>query len=781
MTTKGRTTGKRLLHVTRRPAVSQPQEGKKRTALSRRALLRSMEAAIGFLMGAVLSGAELFGLYAPFGVAATAAAGSGITGFSTMAGACLGYLCLEGMTDGMRYAASAILTYSVAFAFYDTKLYRRVWFMPTIAMVLSAMTGIICRGGQGWYGQDLVYFVTEVALTGAAAVCYHVIYSQWPETAADFRALTPRQWAGVLMLAGTVLMALGRVEILRTFSLGRLLAAVGVMTAARLGLGAGVLAGASAGVALDLARGGTPWCSLLFSLAGLTCGLCRDKKKIVAALVYSLTAAFAILWIREDSSGLGMFLETAIGAILFLLLPMPAWAVSADEAAVPAFASSADTLRTGRLREAAGAFHDLCDAMQTALRPERIDPENPAEIFTRAADKVCARCVLRSTCWQKDYETTKSVLNDATGPAVDRGRALATDFAGHFSARCVHFPAFLGAVNQQLTAFLRRRQTLWRTRETRSTLCAQYAQMDKLLTQAAEAAASLAPDLPRQEKLDTWLWSRSLSGGAVYCDLQGRVRVETPADAALLTPSARRELSDLLGVPLDEGQVVRDRLRFAQAAPLQAKVAMAAAPRRQEKLSGDTGLWFRREDGTLFLLLCDGMGSGPAAQRESSQTARLLQRFLQAGMEPAQALETVASALSLRGEAAASTSVDLLAADLFTGQCAIYKQGAAPSYVRRGGQLRCAVGTSLPAGLASGKNARPDAHTFQGQAGDWLVLLTDGVLCGRGDGWLRTLLESAAGSDPQHLADAILEVSQRETGGEDDSTVMVLYLEKTVV
>lgn len=55
---------------------------------------------MGFLLGAVLAGAEIFGLYAPFGVAAVAAAGSGLSGFCTLAGTCLGYLCLEGLTDG---------------------------------------------------------------------------------------------------------------------------------------------------------------------------------------------------------------------------------------------------------------------------------------------------------------------------------------------------------------------------------------------------------------------------------------------------------------------------------------------------------------------------------------------------------------------------------------------------------------------------------------------------------------------------------------------------------
>ncbi len=52
-----------------------------------------------------------------------------------------------------------------------------------------------------------------------------------------------------------------------------------------------------------------------------------------------------------------------------------------------------------------------------------------------------------------------------------------------------------------------------------------------------------------------------------------------------------------------------------------------------------------------FFLLCDGMGSGPGAKQESAQAAKLLENFLRAGMAAQEAVETVSSALALRGEA----------------------------------------------------------------------------------------------------------------------------------
>ena len=89
MATKERAGG-RLFRFPRRDTVK----------MSRRALMGMAEAGVGFLLGGILAGAEIFGFYAPFGVAAVAAAGSGLSGFCTLAGSCLGYLCLEGMTDG---------------------------------------------------------------------------------------------------------------------------------------------------------------------------------------------------------------------------------------------------------------------------------------------------------------------------------------------------------------------------------------------------------------------------------------------------------------------------------------------------------------------------------------------------------------------------------------------------------------------------------------------------------------------------------------------------------
>ena len=56
-------------------------------------------------------------------------------------------------------------------------------------------------------------------------------------------------------------------------------------------------------------------------------------------------------------------------------------------------------------------------------------------------------------------------------------------------------------------------------------------------------------------------------------------------------------------------------------------------------------------------------------------------------------------------------------------------------------------------------------------------MITDGVLCGREDDWLRALLVGYQGTSPGELAERILRESEEQCQGEDDGTVIAVRLE----
>ena len=749
------------------------------------ALVRTAECAIRFLLGALLAGAEIFGGYAPFALGLVGASGSGLDGFCALLGACFGYLTMQGFAEGLRYTAACILAFSVAFAFFDVKAYKKTWFMPLAAAAMDGITGFVYLSDQGWTRENLVFFGTELLLCGASVYFYRIAFTPWTEKREE-EGLTPRQTVSLLLLAGTLMLTLANLTLPGQLSVGRLTAALAVMvTASQGGIGVGATVGVAAGLAMDLAAGGMPFYSMAYALSGVMAGAFHRQGRLAAALAYVLTNGLTVLWTWESGLHIALLYEVFIASVIFLVLPQK---VLRQVGALVAPQPRQDTRERARayvrnrLEETAGAFKELYQSMRATLRPGRPNDADAAVVFDRAADRVCKRCALQASCWQRDYVSTFNALNDALPAMLERGKGEGGDFPAYFANRCVKFPEFLEAANEEVSALLYRRQYRSRLQENRAAVCRQYGELAQVLgAAAAELGAELVPDPVREKRLRQYLTAQGIECQlAAYYDEAGHLRLEL--EGAGLSPLRQKEgvekLSRLVNFPLRvvEGER-RDRLVLVQSEPLMAVAGAACRRKDGQMVSGDTGAWFKHDDGALYVLLCDGMGSGRLAQRESALAVRLLEQFLKAGVRPENALQTISAALALRGEEEIGfTTVDLLRVDLFTGEAAVYKYGAAPTYVRKGGGVSRLTGASLPAGLAGGEGGAPDVSQLRLEAGDWVLLVTDGVTGGGPDQWVRDQMTAFSGGSPRELAEALLEESQRQVGAADDRTALVIKL-----
>jgi len=197
-------------------------------------------------------------------------------------------------------------------------------------------------------------------------------------------------------------------------------------------------------------------------------------------------------------------------------------------------------------------------------------------------------------------------------------------------------------------------------------------------------------------------------------------------------------------------------------------VEVEGASAGRERTNGDRLLWFAGTGCKYYVLLCDGMGTGLGAAQEGQNTAAMLRQMLSAGFPAEYALRTVNSILALRGQAGAVT-MDLAEIMLDSGRAAVYKWGAAPSYLlREEGAEK--IGTAGPPPGISVKNGRETTHRLSLRRGEVLVLASDGV---DGEGALRRMSWGSA-QPPGDLAAGILEYGGRES--EDDATVAVVRL-----
>ena len=190
---------------------------------------------------------------------------------------------------------------------------------------------------------------------------------------------------------------------------------------------------------------------------------------------------------------------------------------------------------------------------------------------------------------------------------------------------------------------------------------------------------------------------------------------------------------------------------------------------RPEYENGDRILRFAGVGCRYYVVLCDGMGTGPGAVREAKDAQKMLQRLITAGFPAEYALRSLNSLCALRSRAGAVT-VDLLELQLETGRAQLFKWGAVPSYVisPMGAEK---VGVSGPPPGMSVSELGDAAYHVSLQRGETLVLVSDGV----GEEEALHCCLNMEGSTPEELAKSLLTCSQ--FGGEDDATVILVRLE----
>ena len=747
-------------------------------------VMRLSECAIRFLLAAALAGTEIFGGHALFALAMVGVAGSGLEGFATLLGAALGYLSFQGFLEGLRYIAAAMMIFAVAMALCDFRIYRRPWFMPSVSAALNGLVGFVYLSAGGWDGEKIIYFVTEVVMTAGAVYFYRLAFSVWEERREEPQ-LNVRQVVGVLVLGATLLMTLARVTVGDTLSVGRVLAALAVMIAGwKGGVGVGSAVGVAAGLAMDFAAGTPPYYTMAYAFSGLMTGVFSGQGRLFSMLAYVVANAAAVLWTWVGDPQVSLLWEVAAAAVIFLLVPdklLRRLGTLVRQEGAREEDTRTRAYTAGRQRQTAGAFRAVADSL-TGLYDAPVNDGDAAKIFDRAAEKICAKCSQCARCWQQDYQTTKGALCDALPKMLDRGGGEPEDFPSYFADRCAHFRSFLDSANQELERLMARRRYDSRVRESRAAVCAQYGQLAGVLERAAaEVSAELTVDVRRQRQIKQRLAALGLEGRcAVFHDEHGHLRLELEGKDVdkLGEPEQLDALEQLMDCPLQVEDSAPGALHLAQREPLMAVAGVAALGRDGMPVSGDSGAWFKDDAGRLYILLCDGMGSGLAARQDSDGALRLLEKFLRAGMTPRSALKTVGEALALRGESEGGfTTVDLAQIDLFTGRGAVLKLGAAPSYLRRGSQVERLSGSALPAGLVAQPEGEPDVFPLELQAGDCLVMVSDGITAGQEDGWLRQALEEFDGLSPQELAGRLLADSRDKAGGSDDQTVIVVKLD----
>ena len=201
----------------------------------------------------------------------------------------------------------------------------------------------------------------------------------------------------------------------------------------------------------------------------------------------------------------------------------------------------------------------------------------------------------------------------------------------------------------------------------------------------------------------------------------------------------------------------------------QLSLGVRAVGLRGDTLCGDCGTSFQC-GATQYVLLCDGMGTGSGAQSDAQEAISVLRSLLTLGFDAMDAAAMLNELYVLRGDGCFST-IDLLEVDLCTGEGALYKWGAAPSYLKKGGTVKKIGTASPPPGLGVGEEHRAERVGLSLQRGEQLVLTTDGIPEAACEQYLR----ASGPLSPRELAAGVVACASESEP--DDRTAVIVQLD----
>ena len=213
------------------------------------------------------------------------------------------------------------------------------------------------------------------------------------------------------------------------------------------------------------------------------------------------------------------------------------------------------------------------------------------------------------------------------------------------------------------------------------------------------------------------------------------------------------------------------------------QVGVATATKEGSKVSGDSHIETKLDDGKYLLAISDGMGSGEEANQSSKIAINMLAKLLKAGFDKETSLKLINSSLIANTKEDMYTTFDLQILDLFARNMEFIKNGACPTFVKRNKEVQLLKSHTLPTGIIE-KNDLV-VYDYDLEDGDILVMCSDGIIDSNVEYinkelWVKYLLEDINSDDAQQIANMILnEAIDNEFGiKKDDMTVIVAKINK---
>ncbi|MCI9225565.1 MAG: SpoIIE family protein phosphatase [Acutalibacter sp.] len=759
---------------------------------------KALTAAGSFLLGLICSRGLMFGKYAPFGIAAVAAAPRGGLWAGAM-GAFLGYLLPSPVYVPARYAAALVAVTAIRWALSELKTVNsHQLFAPAAAflpLLLTGMTMVFLNGSvsytaalyvaESFLGAGSSFFLKRTAniITGLAGESREGPRSRTVFDTGDI--------AAVSVSVGIILLAFSDVSIMGV-SVGRILLVLLVLCCARAGgIAGGAVAGVAAGAIQGLATAGLSYLSGAYGLGGLMAGVFAPMGAVATAAAFIISHGVASL--QVGAGGTQIFtgsIEVAVATVAYMLIPR-------SRRLGELFGVRPDTLSGGalrgnivmRLRYAAQALLSVSDSVdEISKKLSVVCAPNLQGVYNKSTETICAGCGMSGVCWRKYKDETLDNFAQLYRPLKEKERLETSDFTKEFSGRCCRVGEMRDEVNKNYARYLMKEAAELRAAQVREVVEGHFHTTAGILEEmAGEFSMYQRFDEEAAGRVAAILRESGVTPLEVCCrvDRFGRMTVEAEISRErqkrLNRAAFTREVSEACGrvfaPPCVSSAEDRCRIQMCQRPQLQIGRGFSQYCAGGGAFCGDSTNVFYDGCGRLIAVLSDGMGTGGRAAVDGAMTSAMAESLLKAGIGFDSMLETVNSALIAKSGDESLATMDVACIDLFSGKAEFFKAGAACTVLRRGRHSELIEASSVPVGIMPGVEFAEAEREVD--VGDIVVMVSDGVVAA-GSEWLIDLVMAwDEEENPNLLAQRITDEARRRRsdGHEDDVTALVLVVQ----
>lgn len=676
-----------------------------------------------FLLGFVLSLGTVINNLHPFGISLVTVSRKKHFLFSA-AGAVFGYLIGGINAYSARYLAATVMAALGAFAATSFGLNYRPAFAMAVSFLADLSTGIVLNVRLQSVSSEYILTIGEAILAcGGAFFFYKSLYANYKRL--RFRALPVSDITCIVISVSIIVMNLSRLSI-GIVCPARIIAVILVLTSLRFGGDRwGLILSLCFGFALSITDSGSLFLVGALAFSAMVGALFSSMSAIGIGISYLCSMGFFAAAAGSELS-LPLFVDSAIGTVIFMLLPSKLCAKLEE-----LWDNGKDAPPDGSLRQ------NLVLKLRFA-----------SSAMAAISDSV---------------DQVREKINDITRKENEENRELISE-----------------------EEYIRREIILEKTNQIRMVASDQFFSIAGMLEDLAfEFDEAEIFDSNASSKIRRLLGEYEIYPTNISAieDKFGRMRVEILTDSSAVgldNPKLSAEIGKICSRYFEKGRITNFKnetmLSFSERPNYKLSVGFAQHS-AEGALCGDTVKILNDNKGHSILIISDGMGKGSRAALDGAMGAGLLSRLINAGFGFDSALKVVNSALLVKSNDESLATLDIANIDLFTGKCEIFKAGAPASYIIKDGSITKCELTSMPAGILRGIEFAKRTAVLR--LNDLIVLMSDGITDLGGE-WVNDMLLSLSETGTQEGADYILtEALKRcDRNKMDDMSVICARLER---